>query len=108
MARKKVTLSGEEPKTTDTPAPDMETKADGQHKDYWVLSDEDRSNGFVRPYRDVYTHKTCGFTTHMGMKLAETFAADNTFYTHTFCCTCGQHLPVNEFVWIGTNEEVGS
>ncbi len=29
----------------------------GQHSIYLVLSEEERSNGFVRPYRDAYIHK---------------------------------------------------
>lgn len=35
------------------PAP---TKANGQHEAYWVLSEEDRAKGFVRPVRTSYKH----------------------------------------------------
>jgi hypothetical protein len=50
----------------------------------------------------------CGTVTHMGLALSETYARDPTYYGSTFCCGCGVHLPVNEFVWDGTNERVGS
>src|SRR6185437_15684971 len=50
----------------------------------------------------------CGATTTMGQELAETYARDPRFYGSTFCCRCGKHLPVNEFVWLGTDESVGS
>lgn len=52
--------------------------------------------------------KGCGTTTTMGLALAETFARDPKFYGGTFCCACGTHKPVDEFVWYGTDERVGS
>lgn len=39
----------------DAPAP-APTRADGQHEAYWVLSDEERAKGFVRPVRTSYRH----------------------------------------------------
>jgi hypothetical protein len=50
----------------------------------------------------------CGASTKMGQLLAETYARDPKFYGATYCCTCMKHLPVEEFVWEGTNEKVGS
>ncbi len=50
----------------------------------------------------------CGVVTNMGESLAETYARDPSFYGLTFCCGCSTHLPVEEFVWEGTNERVGS
>ena len=52
--------------------------------------------------------KGCYVTTTMGLALAETYSRDPGFYGGTFCCGCGKHLPVNEFVWVGTEERVGS
>ncbi len=52
--------------------------------------------------------KGCGVRTTMGLSIAETYARDPKFYGGTFCCGCGKHLPVNEFVWDGTSERVGS
>ena len=141
----------------------------GQHEIYLVLSEEERSKGFVRPVRNTYVHVGqkpyykgvwymlndeqkkkfpdkdyvavmtvltdengkptggsyvtqeeldawkegkriggCGSTTTMGKALAETYARDPKFYGATYCCGCGKHLPVQEFVWKGTNETVGS
>ena len=80
----------------------------GQHEIYLVLSEEERAKGFVRPVRRTYLHKTCGTTTSMGQALAETYARDPKFYGATFCVGCNKHLPVDEFVWDGTNEKVGS
>lgn len=50
----------------------------------------------------------CGVVTTMGQSIAETYARDPKFYGGTFCCGCGKHLPLDEFVWDGTNERVGS
>jgi hypothetical protein len=52
--------------------------------------------------------KGCGIKTTMGNSLAETYARDPKFYSGTFCCGCGKHFAVDEFVWAGTNERVGS
>jgi hypothetical protein len=44
----------------------------------------------------------CGTETTMGQALAETYARSPDFYSATFCCNCGKHLPVGEhgeFVW---------
>jgi len=50
----------------------------------------------------------CGTLTTMGKDLSETYARDPKFYGATFCCGCNVHLPVEEFIWDGTNEKVGS
>lgn len=50
----------------------------------------------------------CGAVTKMGNSIAETYARDPRFYGSTFCVQCRTHLPVDEFVWDGTTERVGS
>lgn len=80
----------------------------GQQKGYVVLTEEERAKGFVCPVRRTYLHKVCGTTTTMNHALAETYARDPGFYSGTFCCYCKKHLPLTEFVWDGTDEQVGS
>ena len=80
----------------------------GQQKAYVVLSEDERAKGFVRPVRLTYVHKTCNTTTSMGQAIAETYARDPSFYSGTFCVNCGTHFPLNEFTWVGTDEQVGS
>ncbi len=82
--------------------------ATGQQKGYIVLTAAERAKGVVRPVRRSYRHKTCGTVTTMGQALAETFARDPGFYSGTMCCQCRTHFPLEEFVWDGTNEIVGS
>lgn len=77
-------------------------RGDGQQRDYVVLTPEERSKGWVRPYRDAYRHLKCGKITTMGRSIAETYARDPHFYTGTFCSTCRSHFPIGEngeFVW---------
>lgn len=50
----------------------------------------------------------CGTVTTMATALAETFARDPHFYGATYCAHCQRHRPVDEFVWDGTDERVGS
>jgi len=50
----------------------------------------------------------CGGVTTMPYDIAETWAADPHFYGSTFCARCHKYLPVEEFVWNGTNERLGS
>lgn len=96
--------------TTDNPEDKRinEKKENGQNKVYLVLSEEERGKGYVRPLRKSYIHERCGTMTSMGFKIAETYARNPTFYSHTFCVHCKEHLPVEEFVWVGTQEKVGS
>lgn len=86
----------------------LELKENGQQRGYVVLCPDERAKGFVRPYRDSYIHTKCGALTKMSQAIAETYARDPTFYSGTFCCACGAHFPVSEFVWDGTDEAVGS
>ncbi len=74
----------------------------GQHESYWVLTEEERAKGFVRPVRNKYVHLTCGVVTRMGQALSETYARDPKYYGATFCVHCQKHFPVGpdgEFVW---------
>lgn len=165
---KRTTASGQPPTVENpahSPVPNTAVHADGQHVDHWVLSEEERAKGFVRPVRHAYVHvglpgpkyplrdltweekvryeqydyvkreeypeselpvtgrfwtqarldavgKGCGVVTYMrGSQIAETYARDPDFYSSTFCCGCGQYLPVGEdgeFVWDGTTERVGT
>ena len=71
-----------------------------QNKAYIVLSDEERSKGFVRPVRREYLHTVCRTRTLMDRKIAETYAAQPHYYGRTWCCHCLEHLPVIEFLWL--------
>jgi len=91
----------------DAPAP---VKDNGQHEAYWVLCEEEREKGFVRPVRSSYIHETCGAETTMGLALAETYARKPEFYGSTFCVNCKGHFPVGEagqFHWLD-GSKVGS
>ena len=86
-----------------------EIKDNGQQKDYIILTPEERAKGFVRPVRRSYIHTVCGNDTRMSQEIAETYARDPKFYNGTFCCACGKHFPLTEFVWKDApDEQVGS
>ena len=98
-----VATNGVDPACLGTGAPKPIDPASGQHKSYWVLSDEERAKGFVRPVRRSYMHETCETVTTMTQAIAETYARDPRFYGSTFCVGCRQHYPVGEsgqFVWV--------
>lgn len=83
---------------------------DGMQKCYLILPDGQRRD-LVRPVRRSYVHEKCGSVTTMAQGIAETYAANPTFYGATFCATCGDHFPVGvdgQFVWDGTTEKVGT
>lgn len=99
--------------------------ATGQQKGYVVLAPAERAKGFVRPVRTAYVHvglnpemhgtvlvkrgeRGCGHRTEMSRDIAETYARDPGFYSGTFCVSCREHRPLNEFFWEGTAERVGS
>lgn len=68
---------------------------DGMQKCYLILADGERKD-LVRPLRKSYVHETCGTSTRMADAIAETYAADPTFYGGTYCVSCRQHYPVGE------------
>jgi len=82
--------------------------ATGQQTAYVVLTAAERAKGFVRPVRSSYTHMTCGSDTYMAREIAETLARDPGFYSGGFCHKCRGHFPLDQFVWKGTKEQVGS
>lgn len=99
------TLTDGSPVTDDHREIDSRT---GMQKAYVVLSEEERSKGFVRPVRRTYVHLKCNTTTTMSMAIAETYARDPYFYSGTMCRYCSAHFPLDQFVWYGTTEMVGS
>jgi len=104
------TTDGRTPESFDTAAPGA-LKDNGQHTQYWVLSEAERAKGFVRPVRTSYIHQRCGGVTTMGRALAETYARDFSFYSATMCVHCGGHYPVGadgEFLWTDTTGKVGT
>lgn len=102
--------------TTDPDDPRLTHGADDepvpQAEVYLVLSEEERAKGFVRPVRRSYVHTggdhPCGSVTTMGHALAETWARDVHFYGATYCCVCQRHLPVEQFVWDGDGQRLGT
>ena len=101
----KTTLTDGSPVTPDHREIDPAT---GLQKGYVVLSAEERAKGYVRPVRTRYLHKSCGEVTGMNQSIAETYARDPKFYSGTFCATCRNHFPLDQFVWEGTQQQVGS
>ncbi len=44
----------------------------------------------------------------MALSIAETYARNPKFYGATFCVGCRSHFTVDEFIWDGTDQKVGS
>ena len=106
---KRSTNSGSPPQNPYNPvAPSPINPDTGMHEDYWVLSEEERDEGFIRPVRLSYIHESCRSETTMSRPIAETYARDPKFYGATMCVRCKAHFPVNEFRWSGMDEIVGS
>lgn len=101
------------------PKHELRPLTDEQHRlfagtDYVKFEAEPNANGTVRVGR-CWTQaqldavgKGCGTVTTMAQALAETYAREPRFYGATYCCGCMRHLPIDEFVWDGTDERVGS
>lgn len=65
MSDARVTLSGKPADPNyNGGAPQPIDPATGMHGDYWVLSEEERSKGFVRPVRNKYIHVGTTGPTH--------------------------------------------
>lgn len=82
----------------------------GMQRCYLVLPDGQRRD-LVRPVRRSYRHEKCGAVTTMAREIAETYAANPSFYGATMCVRCRAHFPVGpngEFVWIDDGTKVGT
>jgi hypothetical protein len=78
-----------------------------QYADYhYVLKEINPDGNSGRYWTEKQLHSGCGTVTTMGRALAETYARDPEFYGGTFCCGCGTHLPLEEFVWCDNPDEV--
>lgn len=90
----------------------VDEQREPQAEAYLVLSETERAKGFMRPVRRTYLHtggpNPCGSTTTMSQALAETWARSVNFYGATYCCACGRHLAVAEFVWDGDGTRLGT
>lgn len=72
------------------------TKPDGQHEHH----PSEVKPVYVQPIRHKYIHTTCHKVTVMhGQNVAETYATNPGFYTHTFCVGCHDYFPIAEFAW---------
>lgn len=66
------------------------------------------SNPTGRYWTKEQLESGCGTVTTMPRAIAETYARNPKFYGATFCCQCGRHLPVAEFVWDADGSVLGS
>lgn len=69
---------------------------------------ESESPSVGKFWTDAELNSGCNTSTRMSRDIAETYARKPEFYGGTFCHACGKHLPLDEFVWQGTAEQVGS
>lgn len=96
--------------TTDRNNPNLEYGVDNepieQNAVYLVLSNEEISKGYVKPYRDTYKHLTCRTITKMNEIISANFARDPWFYGATYCYNCRMYRPLNEFVWVPDGESM--
>jgi len=77
-------------------------------KPIWILSEGDRSQGFIRPLRVAYIHVSCGTVSTLGKFMAEIFAGAPCYYADITCAHCRTQFLVSEFRWRDSGEVVGS
>jgi hypothetical protein len=66
------------------------------------------SSATGRLWTHAQLNSGCRAVTTMGRAIAETYARNPKFYGATYCVGCCKHFPVEEFVWDGTDQTVGS
>lgn len=102
--------------TTDPNDPGLhQVRPDGQNKKYLVIP-ESPNQSRVRPLRYSYKHLACGGSTRMNEAIAESYAKNPNFYTHTMCVHCKAHFALfndtekknHNFVWEEDGTPVGS
>lgn len=73
-------------------------KPDGQHERHPSLPESQLPKPDV-PVRLTYKHLKCLATTRMPVDCARTYYVNPSYYSSTFCCTCSDYYPTNEFIW---------
>lgn len=99
---------GERPKH---PLSDLTDEEKERYKNFGYVSYEAYPEGesvMGRYWTEKQINSGCGTVTTMGRALAETYAREPKFYGVTYCCTCGTHYPVAEFIWTADGEQLGS
>lgn len=107
--RQKYKHVGERPKHSTRPLTAEETE---RYAAFGYISYEEypepRGSVTGKFWTQAQLNSGCGTVTTMGLAIAETYARNPKFYGGTFCCACGKHLPVSEFVWDPDGSPVGS
>jgi hypothetical protein len=108
--RKTYTHVGKRPKypLTDLNAEKLEMYKDEGWIKYEKYPEGVHGSALGRYWSQADLDSGCGGETKMSWPLAETYACNPKFYSGTFCSTCKKHFDLEEFVWSGTNEQVGS
>lgn len=69
---------------------------------------EEAQIGLGRYWTEAQLNSGCRSETTMGLALSETWARKIDFYGATFCCACGKHFPVEEFIWVPDGSVLGT
>lgn len=85
-----------------------EKARNGSHYAKYEKYPDEESPLVGRCWTKAQLESGCQSVTTMGQILAETYARDPKFYGGTFCAICRTHFHLEEFVWEGTTEQVGS
>lgn len=78
----------------------------------WLLTEEEKARGLVRPVRFTYTCLDCGADNDLqSLGLAEAMARDPGKVDNLYCARCRRYMctgPRGHFVWKGSTEKVGT
>lgn len=88
---------------TDDPPGDFdygEKREDGQYENYPTIDEGEFEQKPRRSYIHDEEEGGCGERTRMTGDLPESVARDPSYYTKTFCSSCGEHVPVDEVRWL--------
>ena len=90
------------------PTRKLTTEETKRYEAYKYVAFEEKPDGGGRYWTQERLDSGCNMKTTISAAIAETFARKPDFYGATFCAACRQHFPLDEFVWHGTNQTVGS
>lgn len=76
--------------------------SDGQHERH--PSTESSKEIELKPNQQTYVHNTCGGQTRMPDNCMRTYLENPYYYGRTFCCTCKDYFPVEQFEWRHTGK----
>jgi TPR repeat protein len=88
----------------------VKRRAEDRPADAAAVPPADGDAGDLAGVPAVYRHRACGAVTRVPAEIIRSYLRNPYLYSadRAFCCGCGEHFPLREYVWTETGEDLRS